>query len=163
MLETSCHQKWFQLESQRLSLWTLQSSGIDFSTPIKPRPWLRVHCWDHHTELIFIAWMLVSQPHQLQPFVLPLDECEMKWWQLCSVKQFTDCVEMEYCVRCETKGRKIVTTDFRLKRQINSLKTQIPYPPPKKNSLNCPIEWRLLAAFKTNFANFGQVSPWIQT
>lgn len=52
--------------------------GIISPLPLSPDAGSLCTAADHHTEFIFIAWMLVSRPHQLQPFVLPLDECEMK-------------------------------------------------------------------------------------
>lgn len=56
---------------QTPALWTVQSSVSDFPLPLKPDAGCRHVIADCHEGFVFIAGTLVSEPHQLQPFVLP--------------------------------------------------------------------------------------------
>lgn len=56
---------------ETLAWRTAQSSVSDFPLPLKPDAGSMCVVADCHKGFIFIAWALVSEPHHLQPFVLP--------------------------------------------------------------------------------------------
>lgn len=57
---------------QTLALRTVQSSVSDFPLPLKPDAGSMRVVADCHKGFVFIAWTLVSEPHQSQTFVLPM-------------------------------------------------------------------------------------------
>lgn len=158
MLETSCHQKRFQLESQRLSVWTRQSSGNHFPTPIKPRRWLPLHCCRSSYGIHFYCLDVGLLATSITALCVTIG-----WvWNETMTALFCEAVHGLY-------GDGILCSlwDQRKKNHNSGLRLETPNQlPPNTNTqtkpVNCPNEWRFSAAFKPNFVRFGQVRPWIQ-
>lgn len=100
------------------SLWTLQSSVSDFPLLLKPDAGCVCVVADSQKGFIFIAWALVSEPHQLQPFVLPtgvwseMMTSSLPWNSSQIVRRWKPTFTM--------RTERVENLDSKLQRQIHS-------------------------------------------